>query len=414
MRRLAVVLVLVLLPASARASALDLFGYGARSPGLAGTGASYTDSYDALYTNPAGLAYARRTRLSVGFMAADYHVRIASRSREVDRVYGIVIGGDVPIPFGGALRDRVSFSMGIHVPPTLLSRARSPFPSDPFLALVENRGQVVAFMLGFGARITRTVAAGVGVISLAALGGQIDVSADASRRFTSTAEQQLLIDAAPVLGVRWTPRPRLALGLVFRGESKTPFDILVTNMIGDALPVTLPAIRVRGFAQYDPSMVELEGSYHLSPRLHAIAALAWKHWSSYPPPTEDPVIDAPARPRPGFSDTFVPKLAARYFVRPCTELRAGYRLELTPAPEQTGRENLLDNTRHILTLGAGWQLLAGSVPLRFDVYLQGHFLQTRRHHKDQTLDPADRDPNWIRISSGGQLLVGGFTMGVDL
>src|SRR5207253_1997098 len=116
--------------------------------------------------------------------------------------FGVVVGGDVPVPFGGALKERVSLAFGLHVPPTLLSRAYAPLPGDPFLALVENRGQVVAFMLGFGVRATNKLSFGLGALALAELGGQIDVAADATKRFTSTAEQQLLIDAAPLIGAR--------------------------------------------------------------------------------------------------------------------------------------------------------------------------------------------------------------------
>jgi long-subunit fatty acid transport protein len=286
------------------------------------------------------------------------------------------------------LNYRVSLGIGLHVPPLLLSRARAPFPGDPFLALLENRGQVVAFMVGGGVRVARTVTVGIAAVALAALSGGIDVAADTTKRFASTSEQQLLIDYAAVIGARWQIKPKLSVGLVYRGVSKAPFDILVTNMIGDALPVTLPAIRVRGYSQYDPAMVEAEGSYEVARKVTVIAALAWKRWSAFPPPTEDPVIDAPPRVRPGFSDTFVPKLAVRYFAKKNLEFRAGYRLEMTPAPEQTGRENLLDNTRH--------------------------FLVGRVSVKDQTLPPEERDPVYLAIGSGGRILVGGFTLGVDL
>ncbi|MCC6996897.1 MAG: outer membrane protein transport protein [Deltaproteobacteria bacterium] len=405
---------LAVAPASADASALDLFGYGGRSPALAGTGISFTDSFDALYTNPAGLSEARQKRMSVGFMASDFDLHYALKDRDVDPVMGVIVGGDVPIPFGGALKDRITIGIGLHVPPLLLSRAVAPLPGEPFLALLEHRGQVVAFMVGAGARITRHISVGIASLSLAALGGFIDVSADPTKRFTSTAEQQLLVDYAPIAGVRWRPSKKLSAGLVYRGQSAAKFDILVTNMIGDALPVTLPAIRVRGYSQYDPRMVEAEASYQVLPRLAVTGALAWKQWSSFPPPTEDPVIDAPPRVRPGFSDTFVPKLAARFTLNPKVELRGGYRLEMTPAPEQTGRENLLDNTRHIVTAGAGFKFAPNGVPIRIDAYVQAHFLAPRTSTKDQTLAPEDRDPTYLSVSSSGKILVGGLTFGVDL
>ena len=47
----------------AEATPPDLFGYGARSTGLAMTGVSYADDYEAVFANPAGLAAAMTLRV---------------------------------------------------------------------------------------------------------------------------------------------------------------------------------------------------------------------------------------------------------------------------------------------------------------------------------------------------------------
>ena len=59
--------VAILLSAStATASPLDLFGFGGRSPGMAGTGVALSTGYDSVYLNPAGLADVCCKRLTLG------------------------------------------------------------------------------------------------------------------------------------------------------------------------------------------------------------------------------------------------------------------------------------------------------------------------------------------------------------
>ena len=53
-------------PPPAYATPQDIFGFGARTPGMAMTGASYVDDFEGVFANPAGLAGARRMALVLG------------------------------------------------------------------------------------------------------------------------------------------------------------------------------------------------------------------------------------------------------------------------------------------------------------------------------------------------------------
>ena len=200
--------------------------------------------------------------------------------------------------------------------------------------------------------------------------------------------------------------------------SSATYDILVTNHIGDALPVTLPPIRVRGVAQYDPAMLSLEGLHKLRGGWAAIVGLTWKHWSAFrrPPRTRSPTAPRPIARLRRHLRAPLRRALARLPGPALDHARAahGLRLRALAAPDQTGRSNLLDNDRHILTAGVGWDRSLDGVPLHLNAYFQAHLLVHRTHEKDQTLPPSERDPNWLKISSGGSIVVGGLTFGVDL
>jgi hypothetical protein len=108
----------------------------------------------------------------------------------------------------------------------------------------------------------------------------------------------------------------------------------------------------------------------------------------------------------------VPRAAVEYR-RPAlggeVTTRAGYAFHLSPAPEQRGRELLLDNHRHQLGLGLGVAWPGRALPLHVDGWVQVHHLVHRRHDRDPAV-PGDQRS----FATAGDLVVGGVTVGVDL
>ena len=51
-------------------------------------------------------------------------------------------------------------------------------------------------------------------------------------RITTVAEEQLTTSLAPIVGARVRTLRWLTLGAVFRGESKSTYDIEITNSLG--------------------------------------------------------------------------------------------------------------------------------------------------------------------------------------
>jgi long-subunit fatty acid transport protein len=416
---LTIVLVVAALaaPATARASTLDLFGFGIRSPALAGTGAATADDYEAVYANPAGLADAHVKRATVGVVVADFDLRLDGTDIGADTSNGIVLGGVVPMPLGGWAKDRIGLGIGIYVPNDTLNRARAPVPGEPSFVILDGRAHVIAVQFAAGVRLSPTWSAGIGVIALAALRGGIFVTADPSGRFTTQSEQRLVSQFAPLVGARWTPRRDLTTALVARAPSRSDYDITVDADLGDTIPLLLPDIRIAGTAQYDPLTVAAEAAWAVrGSGLTAIAQLAWQRWSAMPLPTRNPVAGTPAQQPHDFHDTVVPRIAGEWTRRwrhAELAVRAGYAFLWSPAPEMRGQQSLLDNHRHLISLGTGGAL-TGKLPLRFDAYVQLHQLMRRRHVKDPALQPDGEMAPFDAITARGRVVVVGAALGVDL
>jgi long-chain fatty acid transport protein len=399
--------------ASATASPLELFGFGGRSPAMAGTGVASSDSYEAVYLNPAGLARVIAKRATVGGVYGDFTLRRSGEDPDVDPARGVVFGGQFPLPLGGTMKDRVGFGFGFWIPSETLNRARAPFPGTPSFVLLENRAHVIALQFATGVKVRDDVDVGVGVIALAILAGGIHVSTDAAGRFATTSEQELLTRFAPVAGVTWHARPSIDLGVVFRGTSRSDYDIAVTTDIGDVVPIQLPPIRIAGNAQYDPMTVAVEAAWRARPDLLATAQLQWQHWSAFPLPTLNPVSGTPPQEEPGFHDTVVPRLGVEYTRasgQAVLALRGGAAFVMSPAPEASGRQSFLDNHRLVGTAGIGYSAPRSRLPISIDLWAQAHQLVPRRHAKDAGVFEDDL----MVVDTKGHVLVGGLTLGVSL
>lgn len=397
----------VTITAPSHASPLELFGFGARSPGLAGGGVADANDYSSVYTNPAGLARVRHKGLAIGTAATRFRLAVNNRRKDIDNGTALIFGGAVPIPLGGALSERVVLGLGFHIPNQALVRVDRPLVGEPTFVLLDNRADSLAVQVALGVRITDRLSVGAGVLILAALAGKITVTNDAAGAFVSQSEQRLETDVAPIVGARYELRADLALGLAARAPSRSDYNIEIETDL-TSIPLGLPELAVAGNAQYDPGMVALGAAYVADPRLTLFADLEYRRWSAFPRPTENPVIGGSPTPAPGFHDTVVPRLAAEATrdVGPATlRPRVGYAFFLSPAPQATGEATLLDNHRHMLSAGLGVSLDVGAVPMRFDLWTQVHLLHLRRHTKDSGA---------MRVSSKGQIVAGGLTAGVEL
>ena len=408
MRGLAALAALATMCGTAEASPLEMFGFGGRSTALAGTGVASSDGYEAVYLNPAGLARVPRKRATAGFLDANFELHLDGEETPTESARGLVIGGELPMPLGGSMKDRLGLGFGFYVPQVAINRARAPFPGTPEFILLENRSHVIALQVATGVAVRRDLDVGFGIIALAALHGTIAVSTDAAGRFTTSSEQRLLTRFAPVLGATWHARDDLDVAAVLRWTSRSDYDIEVTTDIGDVVPIALPPIRIAGNAQYDPLTVAAEGAWHHDGILWS-AQLQWQHWSAFPLPTLNPVSGTPPQETPGFHDTVNPRISAeavREHGATTVALRAGAAFLMTPTHEASGRQTFLDNHRAVLGTGVGFSWPRSSVPLFVDAWIQVHQLLPRKNQKDEA--------PFTVYDTGGRILAGGITVGLAL
>lgn len=361
---------------TAAASEPDLFGFGARSSAMGGTGAADAEGYDATYLNPAGLIGPARRRLTVGYIWGREQLRLDGTHRPIDDTSGVIIGAELPLPFGGILRDRVAIGLGFYFPTGLINRVRDAFPGEARLALLDDRTQVVSVLVGAGIKLHRRVTIGGGVLALAALIGDISIRPDASGRIITVAEEQLVASFAPVVGMRVQPVCWLKLGATFRGESRSNYNLQIKNSLGNAVPISIPTLRIAGTAQYDPMQLALEGAFTLGRHLRIDLGATWKHWSAYDNPVKNASDGAPPLPPPGYHDTAVPRLGLElpFGSGKLTLLaRLGYFFEWSPAPVGPER-TLLDADRHVTTAGGGLGWHGPLFSYQLDFFGQWHHL----------------------------------------
>lgn len=392
-------------PAVASASPQDLFGYGGRACAMAGLGGAIGDDYAAVYSNPAALSRARDIAFSLGYQGAGFAIDRtvgggAAQHLQQDLSRGTVIGLALPLPFGGALRDRIVIGLGFYTPTDVVVRGRILRPDAPQMVLLSDRTQTVGIQAGIGVELPWGFRVGGGFVALAAIRGSVVIAQDSSGRVGSRVDNQLVTSYAPIVGLSFE-RSIVRSSLTFRGASVGRFAVTIeARDIG--LP--LPPFNIAGIAQYDPWQITGEAGVSLE-GWSLLAGLTFKRWSEYPGPLERTTDRSPAPPRPAMTDTFVPRVAfekewARRSQR--WALRGGYFYEPTPLPVRTDGANYYDNDRHVISLGASvsarWR---GSVA-KLELWSQLHALAARTT-TDGTLDPALSPA----ITTSGTIVAGG-------
>lgn len=414
-----------LMPRLAHASPVDLFGFGSRGHGLAGSIGADAEGFEAVYYNPAGLSFQGRPSFSLGYQVGTFDLTIDDTPREARDAPALTIGFGVPIPLGGFLKDRLAIGLGFTIPQTSILIADIERPATPSHILVENRAQTVSIQAALGLRLTDWLALGVGTLALAELRGDIRVEPGPSGRIGSKVKDELIADYALVAGlmVRLLPRGDqygLHLALTYRGESRADFDLPISADLGDDFGIPIPDLAVNGTAQYDPAELGFAATARIplgNDHLAVHAGLSLDLWSTFPLPIAyaAPRADTVPQPEPDFHDVVSFELGLEghhhlgngpddLIIRP----RLGFAFQPSPTPEQTGFHNHLDSDRMIFAAGIGfrWQRL------RLDLAGQVHDLAERTHRKGE--DIAPEHPGFPTITHTGHILFFSIEAGVTL
>lgn len=389
---------------AAEASPEDLFGYGARTSAMGATGAAHAQGYEAAFHDPALASTFRANKLTLGFTGAVF--RLDASGPGLPGRYaaaparGFVIGAEVPVPFGGKLRDRVGIGLGFYTPDDVIVRGRVLHPDETQFPHLPDRAQSLMIRGAIGADVGFGVRVGVGFAALAEIVGSVVAATDATGRVGTRVENQLVATYAPTFGVTYDlpPTTKLRLGVAFRGELDARFNVLVDGTKLTSLPI--PLFNISGTAQYDPAQVAIEVARIDGPSVLALQ-LVYKRWSDYGGILEPTVVckDGGAGacglvpPSIAFEDTLGLRLGAEHAFRLARgatfRARGGAFYETSPLPRDlpvseafdvatlatvTVPTRYFDANRVALTFGGGLSLAKPLPPIDLDVFGQLHAL----------------------------------------
>ncbi|HEY6458724.1 MAG TPA: hypothetical protein VIY73_01195 [Polyangiaceae bacterium] len=432
--------------ASAQASPEDIMGWGPRSPAMGGTGAACSNGADATYTNPALLSRVHRNMVTLGISGATFDLS-ATGPQLPGRVSvlpakGYVVGVEVPVPFGGLLKDRVAAGFAFYTPTDALVRGRIQYPEVPEYPLLADRAQSLAIRIGAGADLGYGIRAGAGFAALANLVGSIDV-ANTAGTVTSRVDDKLIATYAPTFGLAWDlpfdrapdGATRWRIGATYRGSIGATFGVNVDASKLSSL--NLPVFNIAGIAQYDPPEIVFEAAREWDGWTVA-AGVTWKHWAAYPGVFEPTILCPPdtdcaalTPPQIAFSDTFVPRVGAEKVVplprHASVRLRAGFFYEPTPVPASLaaspaydlGSHGLVneptrffDASRYSVSIGGGVDM-GDLAPFTIDAWAQLQALSsTTQQTCTGSFTPCSPDIGTGPASLSGTVLAYGAMLGV--
>lgn len=152
---------------------------------------------------------------------------------------------------------------------------------------------------------------------------------------------------APILGVVVTPVPDLApdlhVGLAWRAETMVD-DWGWARVVGETGGLGNLGYVYRFAHYYRPHELVLSASVRPVPALRLSVDLTWAMWSLAVTGTH---AEVPGR----FGDVLVPAIGAAWTASPGVELLAGYRFEPAFFDDLGGPTNLLENTKHVPSIG---------------------------------------------------------------
>ena len=399
-------------PATARATSLELYGFGARAIALAGAAEAVEDDYFAAFTNPANLAFAKHIHFGFGADAIWNRFdiqRVAGQSQ-----YPNVLPADnylahigISTPIGGIFRDKMALGIAIHVPLGGPTRLDAHDYRQPQLPLFDTLGDRLALVASLAYRPWPWLSIGAGVQVLTALTGRADIALSVlDHRITQKSmDVELSTKAYPIVGVTLQPRDDWRIAAVWRKSSQVSYAIPLAVDMQDVGHLNF---KIQGVGLWLPDTFVFAAAHRMGP-VNLTGGVAWLRFSQMPPLAPDVTVtidDAALKQGAGQPDRIVdvhnlavalgakdilePRLGAEWQILDAIVLRGGVQYRPTPFPRADGAANYLDAAATTIGLGAGAVLgeadAAVKRPLHIDLALAATVLSRRTVAK---LDPGD-------------------------
>ncbi len=407
---------LAVAPRVARADAASLFGFGARSAGLARAGVAGDDAGAAAREN-AALAAVPGLRIQLGYGYGAVDLTFDGQDAGVPHASGVDLGAQYGVHVARAVD--LGFALALHLPDTYLAGVTFKPGTEPQFPLYEAPLQRTSFDLVAAVRLGPISLGGGAALGLSVGGNgtQFNLGQDALGTHADGAvDAALSYRVSPIVGAR-VDLGRVVVGASFRGPMS--LDLALANqaqvqLMGNPLNGTT-TVTVSGTNGWDPAVITLGARVAIAGGLSALGSLEYALYHGAPPPVADVSIDVHlgttpglkevSFPSPRFRDTLAPRLGLE-LKRPSAEAwrwaaRLGYAVLPSPVPTQTGFTTYADATRHEIAVGGGYHLgkLAG-VDLALDAAFQAHLFVPHSEEKDSPALP------YASFDVGGHILYG--------
>jgi long-chain fatty acid transport protein len=431
MRRVAIALVLMA-AAPAAANPIDAFGLGARGAAMGGAQTAGVSDSAANYYNPARLAALEDIHIDIGYRAAVPRLAINDLDLGVDTSRGLHAGLAVPGRLAGL---PVALGGAIFLPDQHASRVRALPRSQPRFALFDNRPQRLFLAANLAVAITDRLRVGGGIAYMSNTEGGVTLAGRLGFPNAADSELDLAIDVDlvtiryPQAGIAYDVSEWLSLGASYRGQFNLVSDLRI-RVEGDIGGAGSPIVEdgfldLRSISQdlFQPAQITAGAAIEAGGGWRVAFDATFARWSRFEHPAADieievdigefnDLVDLPeplALPAPRFHDILIPRLGLE---GPLGRLgdgllagRAGYSWEPSPAPEQVGETNFVDNDKHTLSIGIGWVLDGlGEIvpkPVSIDGYLGLTWLPGREHRKLSPVDPVGDYRSSGVVAQGG-------------
>jgi long-subunit fatty acid transport protein len=226
----------------ARANPIEVFGLTSQRAGQANTGVAAADDASALYYDPAGLVASNGGELALGMLGAYSHLAINGDTAKLTDAVGFQLAMRAPLPLGGALQDRFSVGLGLHLLPRNVARIVAPAPDRAFYPYYGDRLSRIVILPGAAVRLGGGLSIGAAVNVLASLNGTIYAADGATRATDARVDQRVPTIARAIAGVQWQATPSLRFGLVYRQRFEIPFSTSAQTIVaGEPIDLDLRA-----------------------------------------------------------------------------------------------------------------------------------------------------------------------------
>jgi len=394
----------------------DSYGLSPKAMAMGGAFCAIADNFSAVYYNPAGLSFQKKPpypfeekgaklELVPFYVHPKLWIENSDGTKEYEDIADIW-GGSIGITFEPSdlygLLNKKSLALGFVLSEQSPEWGWKPRASatDRYFIMYESRDRTHNILMAMSYTILPELSIGIGTSLIFDLWSDTVVVTSGSIEggYATKMPSKAWFKAAPIAGLLFKPKQGLSFGLSYRGQIK------MEGTGGSSIRTGNKDIRILDFhfiRFFSPQQIPFGIAYMPIEKLNISFDLTWMDWSRF---IENEGIREGLRvPDTKFHDTFVPRIGGEYWLKENLSLMSGYYYINSPVPDQTGISNLVDNDKHVFSLGMSYIIPDPpgfwDKPIICNFYAQYHLLEDRTFHKK---DPGD--PYYPGYKSGGNII----------